>query len=173
MGTASSRRAPGAPIPILFTHYGEDWIRGSERCLLDLLAHLDPGRFRPVVWCNAPSLEREVARLGLPVHRSRFSILFNWERPRWDLRGYLHQVAEGRRLVRHYGIRVLHCNGGAPAQWLVPVGCFEHRPVLVHLHAPYVERDRFLLLLHQATLAVGVTQGCLQGLLMDGMPPTA
>ena len=30
-----------APTQILYTHYGENWIRGSERCLLDLLTHLD------------------------------------------------------------------------------------------------------------------------------------
>ena len=34
---------------ILFTHYGEDQIRGSERCLLDLIAHLDRERFAPMV----------------------------------------------------------------------------------------------------------------------------
>ena len=32
--------------PVLLVHYGEDWIRGSERCLLDLLAHLDRSSVR-------------------------------------------------------------------------------------------------------------------------------
>ncbi len=43
-------------------------------------------------------------------------------------------------------------------------------PLLVHLHVPYVARDRMTLLLHHATLAVGVTAGCLDGLIEDGMP---
>ncbi|WP_280205794.1 hypothetical protein [Aeromonas veronii] len=50
--------------PVLLVHYGEDWIRGSERCLLDLLAHLDRSRFTPLLWCNSPTLAAEAAPSG-------------------------------------------------------------------------------------------------------------
>jgi len=43
-------------------------------------------------------------------------------------------------------------------------------PLLTHVHAPYVERDRFTLGMHQATLSVGVTQGCVADLIADGVP---
>ena len=62
-------RAGGArPPAILFAHDGEDWIRGSERCLLDLVARLDRDRFHPVVWCNAPTLSAAAA--GAEVRRA-------------------------------------------------------------------------------------------------------
>ena len=38
---------------ILLTHYGNNWIRGSERCLLDLIANIDRKKFRIVLWCNS------------------------------------------------------------------------------------------------------------------------
>src|SRR5512134_1400980 len=108
------------PTPILLTHYGEDWIRGSERCLLDLLTYIDRTRVSPVVWCNAPALEREVRALDVPVHRSRFTILAHWNPPRWDLANYWRLVRRGLALVRQHDIQLLHSNNGAPHQWLLP-----------------------------------------------------
>ncbi len=157
------------PTPILLTHYGEDWIRGSERCLLDLLTYLNRERFSPVVWCNAPALARELGALDVPVHQSRFTILGHWNRPRWDLANYGRLVRTGLDLVRQRGIRLLHSNNGAPNQWLLPVARTARLPLLAHLHVVYQRRDRSTLGLHQATLAVGVSQGCLDGLLADGM----
>ena len=51
-------------IPILFAHNGLDWVTGSERCLLDLVARLDREQFRPVVMCNGASLAAAVEKLG-------------------------------------------------------------------------------------------------------------
>jgi hypothetical protein len=158
------------PTPILLAHYGEDWIRGSERCLLDLLTYIDRTRVSPVVWCNAPALAREVRALDVPVHQSRFTILAHWSPPRWDFVNYARLVRTGRELVRRHGIRLLHSNNGAPHQWLLPVARSARLPLLAHLHVVYQRRDRCTLGLHQATLAVGVSQGCLEGLLADGMP---
>jgi glycosyltransferase involved in cell wall biosynthesis len=162
--------APRPPAPILFTHYGEEWIRGSERCLLDLLTHLDRRRFAPVVWCNADTLARAVRDLDLPVAVSPFSILFDWRPPRYRFGRYLHLVRTGSRLVRQYGTRLLHSNSVAPTQWLFPVARRARIPLVTHIHAPYVQRERLTLGLHQATVAVGVTRGCLDGLLADGFP---
>lgn len=161
--------ASGA-APILFTHYGEEWIRGSERCLLDLLTHIDRRHFQPVAWCNAEALAVELRRIEVPVHVSPFSILFHWVPPRYAFGQYLRQVREGQALVERHRIRLLHSNSGAPNQWLVPVARSRRLPLLVHLHVPYVARDRMALLLHHASLAVGVTAGCLEGVLEDGMP---
>jgi len=153
------------PAVVLFTHFGEDWIRGSERCLLDLLAHLDRRRFAPVAWCNTTTMEREIAALHVPVHRSRFSILADWGRPKWDVANWLRLVREGKALARRYGVRLLHANSGAPVQWLLPVASARRLPLLAHLHSPYPLRARCTLGLHQVSLAVGVSQGCVAGLL--------
>ena len=49
---------------LLFVHAGRDWIRGAERCLLDLLATLDRSRFEPALLADAPSVVREARALG-------------------------------------------------------------------------------------------------------------
>lgn len=164
---------PVAPAPILFTHYGENWIRGSERTLLDLLTHIDRNRFQPVLWCNGEMVAAEARKLDVPVHVSRFTVLYDWEPPRYDFAQFAALVREGRRLVREHGIRVLHANSAAPNQWLVPVARSTRVPLLCHLLAPYSTRERFTLGVHLATLVAGVTKGCTDDLLEDGMPASA
>lgn len=160
-----------APHPILFTHYGENWIRGSERCLLDLLGHLDRRRFDPFVWTNNTALVEAVRGLGITTYSSRFSILFHFDPPRLDFPNYFQLIREGREIVRRHRVRLLHSNSGAPNQWLVPISRREHVPLLLHLHAPYAQRERCTLRMHQATLVIGGSRGCVDGLVADGMAP--
>lgn len=159
------------PIPVLFTHFGDEWIRGSETALLDLLSALDKERVRPVVWCNAAEMAAAACSAGYPTHRSDFRYFFDYSSPRPNLSCLLELVRTCRALCRTYGIRVLHANSAAPAQWLVPAGFGARLPVLVHLHISYLRRSRYVLLLHRATLAVGVSRQVINDLLADGMAP--
>jgi hypothetical protein len=160
----------GGPVPVLFVHYGTDWIRGSERCLLDLLRHLDRDRFRPIAWCNTPVMAEAIASLGVPVSRSRFPILLDWAEPRFDVRGFARLVREGADLVRRHGIRLVHANSAAPTQWMLPVARRARLPLVTHLHANYDLRGRCTFGLHHATLVAGVSRATVQGLLDDGVP---
>lgn len=154
--------------PVLFTHYGDHWIRGSERCLLDLLTHLDRRLYRPVVWCNSPVMADAVRALGITVHRSNFSLLLGWRRPRLSLRDFFTQVHEGLALVDRYQIKLLHANSGAPAQWLNVVARARRLPLVCHLHTRYPWRDRATLGLHHTTVTVGVSRSVIDALLQDG-----
>jgi hypothetical protein len=102
---------PDHPVPVLFTHFGEQWIRGSEMVLLDLLRYLDPAIIRPVVWCNGTDLAEACRAAGHPVHQMDFTVYFEHWSPRFDLRAYRAVVRESNSLVRRYGIRVLHASG--------------------------------------------------------------
>lgn len=158
------------PSTILFTHYGSDWIRGSERCLLDLLAHLDRDKFNPIVWCNSKIMVDEVKALGLTAYRSDFSLLLGWHKPHFDIRSFISLVKRGIQLVDRHQVRLLHANSGAPNQWLNLVARARHIPLLAHLHARYPLRDRISLGLHQVPMAVGVSQPVIDSLHQDGMP---
>ena len=83
---------PASPSTVLFTHYGDNWIRGSERFLLDLLSHLDSSRFRPIVWCNSEIMANEVRHLDVPLIQSEFPLLFGWQRPRCAFNAFYHLV---------------------------------------------------------------------------------
>jgi glycosyltransferase involved in cell wall biosynthesis len=162
---------PGAtPAPILFVHYGEEWIRGSERCLLDLFTYLDRDRFRPILWCNAETLASEARKLDVEVEVSRFTVLLGWAAPRYDVANYWRLVRRAQALIKTHNIRLVHANSAAPTQWMFVAAHRERVPLLTHVHVPYVERDRFTLGMHRATLSVGVTQGCVADLIADGLP---
>ena len=163
------------PIPatILFTHYGDEWIRGSERCLLDLLTHINRNQFNPVVWCNSVAMAEEVRRLNVPVIQSDFPLLFGWQRPRLNIKAFYKLIKQGIRLVDKYKVTLIHANSGAPTQWLNLVARARHIPLVTHLHSRYPLRDRITLGLHQVTKIVGVSEPVINQLLQDGISPAS
>ncbi len=158
-----------APTPILFTHYGDPWLRGSEQLLLDLLAHLDPARVRPIVWCNQTAMAEAARALGFATCRSDFEIYFDYQAPRFRLGRYRALMREAGDLIRRHQVRVLHSNSAGPCQWLVPVARRTRVPLLAHLHIGYLRRSRYAFLIHQAALVVGVSRQVIEPLLEDGM----
>src|SRR5947209_17729940 len=101
----SAGNAPVSPVPILITHYGADWIRGSETLLLDLLHHLDAAKFKPIVWCNGKAMQQAVAALVCTVYRSNFEDYgLEYSGP-FHLRKYDGLGAEGMDSDRLQGVR--------------------------------------------------------------------
>ncbi|ELI6433779.1 glycosyltransferase family 4 protein [Aeromonas salmonicida subsp. salmonicida] len=154
--------------PVLLVHYGEDWIRGSERCLLDLLAHLDRSRFTPLLWCNSPTLAAEAATLGVETMVEPFSLLLGWQAPRFDLAAHRRLSRRARELITERQIGLVHANSAAPCQWLAGVCRALQVPLVCHLHARYQPRDRFSLRVHQASVLIGVSEPVLTGWRQDG-----
>jgi L-malate glycosyltransferase len=160
-----------APLTILFTHYGDEWFRGSERVLYDLITNLDRDRFTPVLWCNGAEMADAARSAGIVTHRTPFEYYFDYDSPAFSLTRYRAFVREGRDLVRRHDARVLHANGAAPTQWLIPVARRGRIPLLTHLHSPYLRRSRFVCRLHQADLVAGVSRFIVDDLAHDGMDP--
>ncbi|MDR3532252.1 MAG: glycosyltransferase, partial [Rhodopila sp.] len=137
------------PMRVLFTHYGDEWFRGSEQLLFDLLKKLDRNRVEPIVWCNGAAMAEAARSAGITTYRTPLEFYFDYNSPRFNLSHYRALVREGVALVRRHNIRVLHANGAAPHQWLVPVARATRLPLLAHLHIDYRRRSRFVCLLHQ------------------------
>ena len=125
------------PTTILFTHYGDEWIRGSERCLLDLLKHIDRTRFRPVAWCNSRTMADELRHLDIPVIQSEFPLLFGWQQPHYSFSKFYKLVRQGIDLVDKYDVNLVHANSGAPNQWLNLIARARGIPLVAHLHSRY------------------------------------
>lgn len=160
---------PKPPYPVLFTHFGVQWLRGSELVLLDLLTKLNRDNFRAIIWTNVLPLAEKTTALGLPTHVSNFETYFDWGSNSFSPRPYIKSVQEAVRLIRDYGIAVLHANSAAPTQWLAPAAWYTQCPLVVHLHAPYLARNRFVFGLHQADHLVGVSDYVLGELRTDGV----
>lgn len=158
------------PSSILFTHYGDNWIRGSERCLLDLISHLDKEKFTAVLWCNQVTMEQEAKKLGIEVYRSDFPLLFGWRTPRFNLRAFSGLIKQALTLIDKHQIKLIHANSAAPCQWLNFAARKRQLPLLCHLHSIYQLRDRLTLGLYQVSMAVGVSRYVLSDLHKDKMP---
>jgi L-malate glycosyltransferase len=158
-------------LPVLFTHFGDEWIRGSEIVLLDLLGALNKEKICPIVWCNGADMAQACRNAGYPTYHDEFRHMFDYGSPKPSARHFLGLVGKCRALCRDHGIRVLHANSLAPVQWLAPAGMAQQIPVLAHLHIDYLRRSRYALLLHTVALAVGVSRQAIEGPLHDGIPP--
>jgi glycosyltransferase involved in cell wall biosynthesis len=99
------------PATTLFTYYGDNWIRGSEQCLLDLITHLDKKKFNAILWCNHKIMESEAKALGIQVTRSGFLLLLGWHQPRFDLAAFVDLVQHAVQLIDKHNITLMHANG--------------------------------------------------------------
>ena len=156
------------PSTILFTHYGEEWIRGSERCLLDLLTHINRNKYRPVVWCNSPIMAHEVRRLKVPVIQFDLPLSVK-QHQNFSINAIYHLFKQGLQLVDKHRVKLIHANSGLPNRWLNLVARARHTPLLVHLHSHYPLHERITHGLHHVAMTVGPGQSVINQLLQDGI----
>ncbi len=155
---------------ILFTHYGDNWIRGSERCLLDLMNNINRKKYNIVLWCNSEILSEAATKLKIDVILTNFSVLFSSECS-MPLPDYTRIIQIGNHLVEKYKVNIIHSNSGAPNIWLNPISRYQRLPLIVHLHAHYSLRDRVTLGLHHVPMTVGVSPAVLAEFHQDGSSP--
>ncbi|CAH0536151.1 glycosyltransferase family 4 protein [Vibrio marisflavi] len=158
------------PQNVLLVHYGGNWIRGSERCLLDLVTSLDKTRFTPIIWTNSHCLHFELSKLGFHSKLNEFPILFGWTAPRWNISGWRALIRKARSYIRLHDIDLIHVNSAAPCQWMVPAAKKEGIPLVTQLHSDYPARDRLTLGLHHSPHIITVSKAISEHLLQDGYP---
>ncbi len=160
-----------SPVPVLFVHHGGQWIRGSERILIDHVAYIDPARFTPVVWSNCRPLVDIALERGWPATWDDFSVLFDYTEPRYDLPNYMRLRRRADQLIRDHDIGLVHCNASESCQWMVPAARAAGVPTVVHLHNDGAMRSRVVQLLHQATALVGGNEAMLAPFRDEGVAP--
>lgn len=149
--------ATNAKTRILYVHYGDNWLRGSEIVLLDLLRTAKKNNYTPVLWCNSTVLAEQAQKLGVEVIVDDLVCLGYWTQPKWNFIQFFKQMKKAKQLILDYKIAMVHCNNGAPCQWMSPICKLLSIPLLLHLHARYQFRDRLTLLFHCADSIVGVS----------------
>ncbi|GEA59374.1 glycosyltransferase [Vibrio comitans] len=153
---------------LLIVHYGEDWIRGSEACLLNLINSLSPS-YRPVVWTNNQVLVRELTVKGIAVHSSSFEVI-NFQQSAFNIKALFELYNTASTLISEHNINLIHVNSGAPCQWMTFVAKAKRIPMMCQLHSPYNLHDRFTLALHSAQRLVAVSHAVAAPLLDEGYP---
>lgn len=158
------------PQNVLFVHYGGNWIRGSERCLLDLVGNLDKNRFKPFIWTNNNFLHYEISKMGIHSEVSEFPILLGWNSPRWDFSGWRELINKARSYMSKHRIDLIHVNSAAPCQWMLPASRKAGIPLVTQLHSDYPARDRLTSGVHHSPHIITVSKAISQQLLQDGYP---
>lgn len=155
---------------ILFVHYGDNWIRGSEQCLLDLIKFLNPNHFQPLVWTNNRTLAEQLDQINVTTELSQFRLLLGWKAPRFNLMSWMGLVEHGCEIIDREKIDLIHVNSGAPCQWMVAAARIKNIPLVTQLHCPYQIRDRLTLGLHLSPHVISVSKYVSQALINDGYP---
>lgn len=154
---------------ILFVHYGESWIRGSEVCLLNLIKTLGSD-FNPVVFTNNASLHSECNQLGVQARYYSFEIPFSWQEKRFQPLSWYDLFKQTLALIKEQRIDCIHINSGAPCQWVLLAARITKTPHLCQLHCHYNLHDRLSLGLNLAPNLVTVSNAITLGLNQDGYP---
>src|ERR1700742_2424156 len=157
---------------VLFVHYGDDWIAGSEVALLELMRELTRKGVTPFLWCNAPSMQQAAEESGIPAQRDDFAYYFDYSSPPFSPAAYLRLVEKAAALITKTGAEIVHCNSAAPAQWMSLACRRRNAPWLINMHSPYLKRSRYVLGMHLADEVVAVTSAISRSLLDDGMEPS-
>ncbi|WP_391090102.1 glycosyltransferase [Vibrio sp. NH-UV-68] len=155
---------------ILFVHYGDDWIRGSEKCLLDLVQYVSRHQYRPFVWTNNQELTSQLDELGVANRLDNFPLLLGWRAPRLDIQGWKTLVNYGKALIKQNRIDLIHINSAAPCQWMLAAAKWCGVPCVTQLHCPYPARDRLTLGIHLSPHIIAVSHHVAKTLLSDGYP---
>ncbi|WP_375754016.1 glycosyltransferase [Vibrio sp. HN007] len=166
--TQKSARSSEKPSNILFVHYGDNWIRGSETCLLNLVKSLDQDKFRPIVWTNNMSLQDRLQGIA-PCTLSSFSFLANELTPDAGFCDWLKQISNAVKLIRQHNIDLIHVNSGAPCQWMVIASYLTKVPMVTQLHSDYSWKDRVTLGLHIAPMLITVSRAISKNLRREGV----
>ncbi|HGY9594764.1 glycosyltransferase [Vibrio campbellii] len=158
------------PKRILYVHYGDNWIRGSERVLLDLVSNIDRNQYQPFVWSNCAPLIERCQSLGIETKYSDFSLVGGWNTPRWNISGWNELIKQGTTLIEEHKIDLVNVNNGGPCQWMCVAARMSHIPLVTQLHCHYTLRDRLSLGLHLSPKLICVSKDVGQELLKDGYP---
>lgn len=153
---------------ILFVHYGDNWVRGSEMCLIQLIKTIDKTKFKPIVWTNNVKLSK-VLNKQCDIIVSPFHLLINDLTPNSTLKDYREQIKFGKEIIENYKVDLIHANSGAPCQWMLPISKLTNTPIVTQLHSDYNLRDRVTLGLHACPKIVTVSRAISKNLLCDGV----
>ena len=140
---------------ILFVHYGDNWIRGTEEALLRLLERLEP-EFRPVVLCNQALLADRVSQIpGAHAELMRIpEIMIDAGRWRLEVLAWRRAIGRIHATALRCGAHLLFASNGRPCQSGLYAARRARIPIVVHVHSDYSLRHLALYRVHRASRVV-------------------
>ena len=87
-------------LKVLYVHYGDNWIRGSEIVLLDLLKSAKENNYAPLLWCNSDDLAAKATDLGIEVIQDNFVCLGYRILPRLDYLQFFKLLFKAKKIIK-------------------------------------------------------------------------
>lgn len=141
---------------VLILHMGDDWLAGSERSLLDLLAACHD-RVTAHIVANSSALLVAAGKMGVAGTHCDLAVVSQYSRPSWDFRGLLRSFAPVIRCVRQFRPDLIHANSLWPNQIAVLAGLYTRVPVVCHIRSPDFRGARALALTRWSDALIGVS----------------
>ena len=148
-------------------------MRGSERCLLNLIKGADPEQYKIFLWTNHKQLAELAVPYELNVQLDDFSPPFGFNYHPGKNGAFvdlLKLIKIGREIIQNIHPDLILSNSLAPCQWMVPISLIENIPLLIYLHTTYLPKSRLLSFAYGATHMIGVSLFSIQDFLDDGFP---
>ncbi|RTZ16805.1 glycosyltransferase family 1 protein [Vibrio aquaticus] len=155
---------------ILYVHFGDNWIRGSEKCLLDQVRFVREHGYQAFVWTNSEALTHELDKMYVPHQLSGFPMLLGWQKPRFDVSAWFGLFTMARDLIEQRNIDIVHINSAAPCQWVIAAARSKQVPAVTQLHCHYPARERLTTGVHLSQHIITVSHHVAESLLQDGYP---
>lgn len=168
--SAADRRRSTLPRTILLVHDGHGPLRGSEAVAFSLFDGIDRQRYRWVVLTNHAEFAAGCRERGIFAEFLAFRMLFTKGFCLHDLIDLVRFSALGVRVIRREKISLVHLSNGGSCSWMAPSAWLCRVPTLVHVHAHWSRKMRFILGLHLADVIVGVSKSVLAGFQRDLVP---
>ena len=157
---------------LLVVHFGDAQMRGSERCILNLIKGATQHEAEIILWSNHSLLNDAAHEYTTATIKDGFYAPFGFNASPSDKNPgvvLIDWIKEARRIFDIYKPNLVLCNSLAPCQWMLPASFLNKIPLVVYLHTDYLPKTRLLSLAYGATHIIGVSNFSLQNFKNDGV----
>ena len=160
---------------LMFVHYGDAPLRGSEKMLLSLMRYLSSKGHTVFLWCNQESLRNEsivcCEKTHLYCDLPPFGFFDDGFKIITSAKRFTSLFRQGCSLLKSWHPDLIVCNGLAPSQWMSHCANLRGVPFVVHLHSNPLMHSRTTSFAYSAACIFGVSDFVLDGFRKDGMNP--
>lgn len=150
-------------IKIIMIHDGSGALRGSEGVALDLMKGLRERGASWTVLTNHEAFSTACRSDGFDTGFGVFPARGAASGIMPLVRSFLKSIALLRQTILKHKPDLIHINNGGTCLWVCLVAWWYGTPTLVHLHAPWSRRMRFIRGLYLPDRIVGVSHAILKG----------
>ena len=159
----NTTKKDGIPIKIVMIHDGSGPLRGSEGVALDLMKGLRERGCSWTVLTNHEAFSAACRADGFETEFGEFPEIGTTKDILSLIRGFRRAASLLRTIILTHQPDLIHINNGGSCHWACWVAWRHSLPTLVHLHAPWSRRMRFIRGLYLPDRIVGVSHAILKG----------